>query len=226
MGLLTADDVARLHILQLEVCMLRAQTRLYSLSRRVTIREFLKGRSFTLCRHIKAISRLHRVRGRVKHVLRGMIHERIHVYRLWPRPKFYRILPPASAKLKFAAKKKLTSSKNVRYYSGDSSSSSMSIIFICPSLPPHSIQLRKSLPQCFALRGEVFKNLLPAQSYLSMTPEVLYGASSCEGNNIRNESTVSEHCLRSTRASREIYPNFPLTSEAETQIFIRTPNPT
>ncbi|KAJ7759058.1 hypothetical protein B0H16DRAFT_1456959 [Mycena metata] len=55
MGLLTADDVARLNLLQLEVGVLRAQTLLHSLSWRATIREFLRGRSFTLYRCINEV---------------------------------------------------------------------------------------------------------------------------------------------------------------------------
>ncbi|KAJ7716125.1 hypothetical protein B0H16DRAFT_1614464 [Mycena metata] len=55
MGLLTADDVARLHMLQLEVGALRAQTLLHSLSWRTTICEFFKGRSFKLYRCINAV---------------------------------------------------------------------------------------------------------------------------------------------------------------------------
>ncbi|KAJ7759059.1 hypothetical protein B0H16DRAFT_1456960 [Mycena metata] len=55
MGLLTADDVARLHMLQLEVGAFRAQTLLHSLSWRATIYDFLKGRSFKLYRCINAV---------------------------------------------------------------------------------------------------------------------------------------------------------------------------
>ncbi|KAJ7759047.1 hypothetical protein B0H16DRAFT_1534164, partial [Mycena metata] len=55
MGLLTADDVVRLHLLRLEVSALRAQTLLHSLSWRANIREFFNGRSFTLYRCINEV---------------------------------------------------------------------------------------------------------------------------------------------------------------------------
>ncbi|KAJ7716119.1 hypothetical protein B0H16DRAFT_1614448 [Mycena metata] len=58
MGLLTADDVARLHMLQLEVSALRAQTLLHSLSWCATICEFLRGRSFKLYRCINQVRNL------------------------------------------------------------------------------------------------------------------------------------------------------------------------
>ncbi|KAJ7759042.1 hypothetical protein B0H16DRAFT_1534140 [Mycena metata] len=49
------DIVCMLHMLQLEVGALRAQTLLHSLSWRATIGELLKGRSFTLYRCINEV---------------------------------------------------------------------------------------------------------------------------------------------------------------------------
>ncbi|KAJ7043787.1 hypothetical protein C8F04DRAFT_1073328 [Mycena alexandri] len=58
MGLLTADDVARLRILQLEVGALRTETLIHSLSWRTTICAFLKGRSYTLYHCINEVKKM------------------------------------------------------------------------------------------------------------------------------------------------------------------------